>query len=63
MKLRRPWLQTIGVTLLVMSKGRIVAEFDPRTCTRDDVMEASGEHEELAASPHHQAADPNGAQS
>jgi erythritol transport system ATP-binding protein len=28
-----------------MSKGRIVAEFDPRTCTRDEVMAASGEHD------------------
>ncbi len=31
--------------LLVMSKGRIVKELDPRTCTRDEVMAASGEHE------------------
>jgi erythritol transport system ATP-binding protein len=29
--------------VLVMAKGRIVAEFDPRTCTRDEVMAASGE--------------------
>jgi erythritol transport system ATP-binding protein len=28
-----------------MSKGRIVREFDPRTCTRDDIMAASGEHD------------------
>ncbi|TDT32545.1 sugar ABC transporter ATP-binding protein [Naumannella halotolerans] len=29
--------------ILVMSKGRLVGEFDPRTCTRDEIMEASGE--------------------
>jgi erythritol transport system ATP-binding protein len=36
---------TASHRLLVMSKGRIVREFDPRTCTRDDIMAASGEHE------------------
>jgi len=29
--------------VVVMSKGRVVREFDPRTCTRDEVMAASGE--------------------
>ena len=29
--------------IVVMSKGRIVREFDPRTANRDDVMVASGE--------------------
>jgi erythritol transport system ATP-binding protein len=38
-----------------MSKGRIVREFDPRSCTRDDIMAASGEHE--TDFPH----EPNGA--
>ena len=36
---------TASHRILVMSKGRIVREFDPRTCTRDDVMAASGEHD------------------
>jgi erythritol transport system ATP-binding protein len=36
---------TASHRILVMSKGRIVREFDPRTCTRDDIMAASGEHE------------------
>ncbi|GAA3607667.1 sugar ABC transporter ATP-binding protein [Microlunatus ginsengisoli] len=36
---------TASHRVLVMSKGRIVAEFDPRTCTRDEVMAASGEHD------------------
>ncbi|SDT31510.1 monosaccharide ABC transporter ATP-binding protein, CUT2 family [Friedmanniella luteola] len=36
---------TASHRVLVMSKGRIVREFDPRTCTRDDIMAASGEHE------------------
>ena len=36
---------TASHRIIVMSKGRIVAEFDPRTCTRDQVMVASGEHE------------------
>ena len=31
--------------VVVMSKGRIVREFDPRTANRDDVMVASGETE------------------
>jgi erythritol transport system ATP-binding protein len=29
--------------IVVLSKGRIVAEFDPRTTTREEVMVASGE--------------------
>ena len=36
---------TASHRILGMSKGRIVREFDPRTCTRDEVMSASGEHE------------------
>ncbi|WP_427383520.1 sugar ABC transporter ATP-binding protein [Janibacter sp. G56] len=36
---------TASHRVLVMSKGRIVREFDPRTCTRDEVMAASGENE------------------
>ena len=35
---------TASHRILVMSKGRIVRELDPRTCTRDEVMAASGEH-------------------
>ena len=42
---------TASHRILVMSKGRIVREFDPRTCTRDEVMSASGEHEGAAAPP------------
>ena len=36
---------TASHRILVMSKGRIVRELDPRTCTRDEVMAASGEHD------------------
>ncbi len=36
---------TASHRILVMSKGRFVAEFDPRTCTRDEIMAASGEHD------------------
>jgi erythritol transport system ATP-binding protein len=36
---------TASHRILVMSKGRVVGEFDPRTCTRDEIMAASGEHE------------------
>jgi len=36
---------TASHRILVMSRGRIVREFDPRSCTRDDIMAASGEHE------------------
>jgi len=36
---------TASHRIVVMSKGRIVRELDPRTCTRDDLMAASGEHE------------------
>jgi erythritol transport system ATP-binding protein len=46
---------TAAHRIVVMSKGRIVREFDPRTCTRDEVMAASGEHETTAQ--------PNGATS
>jgi len=34
---------TASHRIVVMSKGRIVKEFDPRTCTRDQIMAASGE--------------------
>jgi erythritol transport system ATP-binding protein len=46
---------TASHRLIVMSKGRLIREFDPRTTTRDQVMAASGEHdthyeqEEIAA--------------
>ncbi len=40
---------TASHRIIVMSKGRMVKEFDPRTCTRDDIMAASGEHEDAAA--------------
>ncbi len=43
---------TASHRIVVMSKGRIVAEFDPRTCSRDDIMAASGEHEEAHAATH-----------
>ncbi|HEY0238064.1 MAG TPA: sugar ABC transporter ATP-binding protein [Friedmanniella sp.] len=36
---------TASHRLIVMSRGRFVRELDPRTCTRDEVMAASGEHE------------------
>ena len=36
---------TASHRIVVMSKGRMVKEFDPRTATRDDIMAASGEHE------------------
>ncbi len=36
---------TASHRIVVMSKGRMVKEFDPRTCTRDEIMAASGEHE------------------
>jgi erythritol transport system ATP-binding protein len=36
---------TASHRLIVMSKGRFIREFDPRTATRDDIMAASGEHD------------------
>ncbi|MCW2760656.1 MAG: sugar transporter ATP-binding protein [Marmoricola sp.] len=36
---------TASHRVVVMSKGRFVKEFDPRTCTRDEIMAASGEAE------------------
>jgi erythritol transport system ATP-binding protein len=36
---------TASHRLIVMSKGRLIREFDPRTCTRDEIMAASGEHD------------------
>ncbi|MBR7744619.1 sugar ABC transporter ATP-binding protein [Phycicoccus sp. BSK3Z-2] len=36
--------------VVVMSKGRVVREFDPRTCTREEVMAAAGE---TGADVHH----------
>jgi erythritol transport system ATP-binding protein len=50
---------TASHRVLVMSKGRIVREFDPRSCTRDDIMAASGEHD--TASGHDISDDANGA--
>jgi erythritol transport system ATP-binding protein len=53
---------TASHRLIVMSKGRLIREFDPRTATRDDIMAASGEHdthyehEEGAAEPAEEAA-------
>lgn len=37
--------EALGVSnrIIVMSKGRTVGEFDPRTTTREDLMVASGE--------------------
>ena len=35
---------TASHRILVMSRGRIVRQFDPRSCTRDELMTASGEH-------------------
>jgi erythritol transport system ATP-binding protein len=48
---------TASHRLIVMSKGRLIREFDPHTATRDDIMAASGEHDthyepgEVAAEP------------
>jgi erythritol transport system ATP-binding protein len=36
---------TASHRLIVMSKGRLIREFDPRTATRDEIMAASGEHD------------------
>ena len=36
---------TASHRIVVMSKGRMVEEFDPRTATRDEIMAASGEHD------------------
>ena len=36
---------TASHRIVVMAKGRMVKEFDPRTATRDEIMAASGEHE------------------
>jgi erythritol transport system ATP-binding protein len=36
---------TASHRLIVMSKGRLIREFDPRTATRDQIMAASGEHD------------------
>ena len=47
--------------IVVMSKGRIVREFDPRTCSRDEIMAASGEHETDLHPPPPAADHPNGA--
>ena len=56
---------TASHRIIVMSKGRIVKEFDPRTCTRDEIMAASGEHEtdfQHPAAPGDTETLPNGAQ-
>jgi erythritol transport system ATP-binding protein len=42
---------TASHRILVMSKGRIVRELDPRSCSRDEVMAASGEHGEADDHP------------
>jgi erythritol transport system ATP-binding protein len=42
---------TASHRILVMSKGRIVRELDPRSCSRDEVMAASGEHGEIDDHP------------
>lgn len=42
--------------LIVMARGRIVADLDPRTTTRDRVMAATGEQVGTAGDPH----DPHG---
>ncbi|HEY5821886.1 MAG TPA: sugar ABC transporter ATP-binding protein [Propionibacteriaceae bacterium] len=42
---------TASHRIVVMSKGRMVKEFDPRTATRDEIMAASGEHESSPADP------------
>ena len=36
---------TASHRIVVMAKGRMVKEFDPRTATRDEIMAASGEHD------------------
>jgi len=36
---------TASHRIIVMSKGRMIREFDPRTATRDEIMAASGEHD------------------
>jgi erythritol transport system ATP-binding protein len=46
---------TASHRIVVMAKGRISAVFDPRTCTRDEVMAASGEHD---SDFHHDAQSP-----
>jgi erythritol transport system ATP-binding protein len=53
---------TASHRIIVMSKGRIVQEFDPRTCTRDEIMAASGESDVASAAPgEHAASHSNGA--
>jgi erythritol transport system ATP-binding protein len=36
---------TASHRIVVMSKGRVVREFDPRTASREEIMAASGESE------------------
>ena len=36
---------TASHRIVVMSRGRVIREFDPRTATRDEIMAASGEHD------------------
>ncbi|HEX8509891.1 MAG TPA: sugar ABC transporter ATP-binding protein [Propionibacteriaceae bacterium] len=43
---------TASHRIVVMSKGRIVDEFDPRSATRDEVMAASGESDATHTEPH-----------
>ena len=49
---------TASHRLIVMSKGRFIREFDPRTATRDDIMAASGEHDTHYRSPEESSAEP-----
>ena len=42
---------TASHRIVVMSKGRIVGEFDPRKCTRDEVFAASGASDSTGAPP------------
>jgi erythritol transport system ATP-binding protein len=52
---------TASHRIVVMSKGRFVKEFDPRTATRDEIMAASGEHEAHTQTDGHSEPPLNGA--
>jgi erythritol transport system ATP-binding protein len=52
---------TASHRIVVMSKGRFVKEFDPRTATRDEIMAASGEHEAHTETDGHSEPPLNGA--
>ena len=50
--------------IIVLSKGSIVGEFDPRTATKDEVMIASGEAEvDASGNVTHPGTDDKGEQS